>query len=549
MKQHKKTVALLLAVLGLGVACLGGCADKDVGSTGKTGSTTQGTTSTQGSTGDTTAAEPGDFHAELPDDFEITIMVNDWNGNPNSGDHSEEIRQMLEEHTGYKINVMWVTSDNYNDKLSTILAGGKEGLPKILFVPITNGMVISAAANGAFHPIEDYLYNSEVYPNISQADPQINQSFTINGHLYGLYMQASTVGRYGFGYRQDWADKLGIEAPKTIQDVYDLLYAFTYDDPDGNGKQDTYGLNLCSYTGPLDIMQTWFGCGNEWVEDESGQLIPVHMTEEYMEALDWFKKLYDDGLISSDWAIRDTGTWKDDNNNGIAGAFCDCTDNVRRIWDYYEQNGIPSVTDSSKTATMGMIPGIAKDENSEPKTLAAAPTYAFAITQAAESEAEVQACLEFLDKMCDDEALMLVMYGLQGIHWEYNENNEVVKIHPEDQALHKAYNGLNQLTPYIPNRTPSNYTFAQDEQTKMQESTYSASEKIAVFNPASGYLSNSATYISNGSNLDLIIDDARTQYIVGDIDKEGLQSAWELWLTSGGQDVINEVNEQHKANK
>ena len=51
------------------------------------------------------------------------------------------------------------------------------------------------------------------------------------------------------------------------------------------------------------------------------------------------------------------------------------------------------------------------------------------------------------------------------------------------------------------------------------------------------------------SRLDLIIDDARTQYIVGDIDQEGLQSAWELWLTSGGQDVINEVNEQHKANK
>ena len=62
-------------------------------------------------------------------------------------------------------------------------------------------------------------------------------------------------------------------------------------------------------------------------------------------------------------------------------------------------------------------------------------------------------------------------------------------------------------------------------------------------------LGNSATYIANAGNLDLIIDDARTQYIVGDIDKEGLQSAWELWLTSGGQDVINEVNEQHKANK
>ena len=35
-------------------------------------------------------------------------------------------------------------------------------------------------------------------------------------------------------------------------------------DPDGNGKDDTYGLCLCKYTGPLDIIQAWFGAGNQW---------------------------------------------------------------------------------------------------------------------------------------------------------------------------------------------------------------------------------------------------------------------------------------------
>ncbi len=36
----------------------------------------------------------------------------------------------------------------------------------------------------------------------------------------------SELGRYGFSYRQDWADKLGLGTPETIQDVYDMLYAF-----------------------------------------------------------------------------------------------------------------------------------------------------------------------------------------------------------------------------------------------------------------------------------------------------------------------------------
>ena len=37
-----------------------------------------------------------------------------------------------------------------------------------------------------------------------------------------------------------------------------MLYKFTYDDPDGNGANDTYGLEMCKYTGPWDIIQTWF---------------------------------------------------------------------------------------------------------------------------------------------------------------------------------------------------------------------------------------------------------------------------------------------------
>ncbi len=549
-KGMKKVLALSLATT-MAMTVLSGCGG-DPGSQSQDnpdgGGKESGNDVAGGSTQGGETQGTGDWHDELPEDFAITIMLNDFEGSPNSGEYGEQILNMIEEHTGYQVEIQWVTSDNYDDKLSTVLAGGVDGMPMILSVNASKGLVVNSAHSGAFWPIEGLVDNAQDYPNLSQYDPAMAQAFVVDGHLYGMYMNSDKVGRFGLSYRTDWAENLGLAAPKTVDDVYNMLYQFTYGDPDGNGKDDTYGLNLCKYTGPLDVMQVWFGVGNKWVENEAGELVPVHMTQEYMEALNWFKKLYDDGLIAKDWAIRDTGSWKDDNYNSVAGAYCDCIDDGRRIWDYFTQNDIKSVTHPEETATMSFAPSISLD-GTNARALATSLTGFFAITRAAKSEAEVRACLEFLDKMSDDEMLMLVMYGLEGIHWELDENGEVVQINKEDKALHKGYSGLNQMTPYMPNANPTNYVFHRTEADRAMTDAFAETAGIVVPNPALGYLGNSATYAANGGNLDLILDDARTQYIVGDIDQAGLQAAWDQWLASGGQQVMDEVNEQHKANK
>ncbi|VTR30918.1 Lipoprotein lplA [Serratia fonticola] len=48
--------------------------------------------------------------------------------------------------------------------------------------------------------------------------------------------------------RKDWREKLGLPQPKTWQDVATLAKAFTTQDPDGNGKSDTYGFLLPAST-------------------------------------------------------------------------------------------------------------------------------------------------------------------------------------------------------------------------------------------------------------------------------------------------------------
>ena len=212
---------------------------------------------------------------------QISIMVTDYEGSPLSGDAGKRVVDKMEEFTNTHVDFTFVANDSYEDKLSLTLAS-TEDMPMIISVPKMTGAIVGAAEAGAFWDLSELITDAEKYPNLSQANPNVNQNLTIGGKLIGVY-KARDIGRYGFGYRKDWADKLGLDEPKTIEDMYEMMYQFTYGDPDGNGKDDTYGVSLCKYTGPFDIMQTWFGCGNGWV-DQNGELVPVHQTAEYKEA-------------------------------------------------------------------------------------------------------------------------------------------------------------------------------------------------------------------------------------------------------------------------
>ncbi|BCJ96197.1 lipoprotein LipO [Anaerocolumna cellulosilytica] len=518
-RSVKKALALFL-VTAMAAGSLAGCGNTSSNNGGKE-------TNTPGTEG----------AAERPT---ISMMTFDFEGSPVSGEHSEDVIKKMEDYTNTKVNFSWVPSDNYEDKLSLTLASAND-MPMIIAVGNMTAAITGAAEAGAFWDLNEFMFDAEKYPNLSQANENVNKSLTVNGQLIGIY-RARDIGRNGMGYRADWAEKLGLEEPKTIEDVYNMMYAFTYNDPDGNGKNDTYGLALSKYTGPFDIIQTWFGVGNGWVEQD-GKLVPVHQTEEYLEAAKWLKKMYDDGLVYKDWAVRDTATWQDSVKNGECGMFIDVLDGSRRIWDYFVNNNVPSVVDASQPASMNLVGSINN------RTLATSGYNGFfVITKAADTEEKVAACLNYLDKMCDDDMMILSSYGLEGIHWEIGEDGNLVDLDAEDAVASKAYAALNQTVASIPNMKPTKVSIAKTERNILEEAVKQANIDKAVFNPASAYLVNSATYSLSGATLDQLLMDTRTQFICGEIDEAGLKKAWQQWLDLGGASVIEEVNAQYTAN-
>ena len=505
--------------------------------TGCGGSNTANTSGSSGNTESVSSSGAPTDHKEKP---VLTFMAVALYGSELKNEYSQDVIKSYEEYTGYQIDWRWEANDTYKEKLGLTLMD-KGNMPMILTCGGSiQGNIVDAAKRGAFWDLTEYLKDESRFPNLSKGNENVNKALTIDGKLIGVY-RSRAIGRFGMSYRTDWAEAVGItKAPETIAEMYDMLYKFTYEDPDGNGKDDTYGLEMTKYTGPLDIMQTWFGAGNEWVE-QNGKLIPVHQTAEYMEALQWMRKIYTEGLIRQDWASVDSASFGDACKKGEAGVFVDVVGSGARIWDYYTDNDVKSVVDPSQLATMNIVGPV------NGKTLATNGYNGFFVItkDGAKTEEDLINCLTFLDKMCDDEMMILADYGLDGISYNLDENGEVV-LNKDMKTDKSPQCGLNQSVAYIPNRVATSPLLVSSESNTATTLSYDRNEAVAVFNPAIGYLANSSVNAEVGTDIKQIIDDARTQFICNQIDEAGFESAAKQWLDRGGDRLIEEVNELYE---
>lgn len=469
--------------------------------------------------------ESTDENSEEP--LELRVFVPTFSTEPPTDD--SPVLKQIEEKTNTDITMEWVPNSNLEDKFNITLSSGD--LPHVMMIPNKSPSFISAVEDGAFWELGPYL---DDYPLLSQTNEIVLENSSVNGQIFGI-PRTRDLGRNGVIIRKDWLENLGLEEPTTIDEFYNMLKAFTEEDPDGNGEDDTYGIVVSKYEGPWDVMQTWFGVPNQWGEDENGELYPFFMDDNYMDALNFFKKLYDEGLVNEDFAVMDPAQWSDPVVSGEAGVQVNVLDEGHRIQE--------KIID-------------AEPENEDPITVIKAvegpeglfnlPTSGYSgilsvSKTSVTSEDELKRVLEFLDTMNEEEMQILAENGIEGEHWEMVDGEYQSNV-ADDPVLKQEVDGFNQMLMYIPEAkslTPDTSELRNyEEQLKLEN------EDIVVGNPAESYISD--VYSKKGQQLDNIILDARIQYIVGQIDEAGLEEAVERWKSSGGTDYIEEINQLHQ---
>lgn len=453
------------------------------------------------------------------------------------GENSPSLKA-LETYTKKQISVTWVPNSSYNDKFNIIMASGD--LPHAIVVADKSPGFIKSVKAGAFWELSPYLKD---YKNLSRADKKVMKNSSINGEVYGIY-RARDLIRASIIIRTDWLDNVGLDMPKTIDDFYEVLKAFKEKDPDKNGKDDTYGMVVPKWMGlgngsPWDIMQTWFGAPNRYGVNENGELVPDFTTDEYMEALFFFKKLYDERLINRDFAVMDSAKWNDPVVKGKAGVIVDTGSRASQIQSALEEkdSGNKDVID-----VIGSVEG--------PKGTYTFPTSGYAgmiaIPKASvKTEKELKEVLEFLDNMNDKQAQIIANNGVEGRNYKL-ENGAFTSLERNNKKLLYEHEGLAQFSMGIPEQR----YYIEEQRSKLfkhRQKVMKEGEKIAVFNPAESLVSD--VYTQKGAQLDNIILDAKTQFIIGDIDEKGFKDAVELWYKSGGEDLMKELNQLYQKSK
>ena len=219
-----------------------------------------------------------------------------------------------------EVETLW-SSTEYDTKLNLAIASGQ--LPDVFKVKAYQLVELMDA--GLLMDVSDVVeqYASPRLKACLEADPAAVESGSRDGALYGI----PQLG-YGdiddpdyFWIRQDWLANVGLETPETWEEWEAVLYAFTNDDPDGNGVNDTYGFGLNNELEQVKTMAVAFGAHPDiWIKDESGQIVYGSVQEEMKAVLETCAKWYQDGVINPDFVSMDADTLNQDYISGKVGA-------------------------------------------------------------------------------------------------------------------------------------------------------------------------------------------------------------------------------------
>ncbi|GGE26338.1 hypothetical protein GCM10011571_30670 [Marinithermofilum abyssi] len=103
--------------------------------------------------------------------------------------------------------------------------------------------------------------------------------------------------------RKDWLDRLGLKMPANYDELKKVAIAFTKDDPDGNGKDDTYGMVLGEHLWPNYHFGAYWDMDAWYHQNDRGQYIPGVITPQRKAFIRMMKELYQEGAVTWDFAI------------------------------------------------------------------------------------------------------------------------------------------------------------------------------------------------------------------------------------------------------
>ncbi|CAK4870528.1 unnamed protein product [Aphanomyces euteiches] len=227
-------------------------------------------------------------------------------------------------------NVWTADATQYTTKLNVSIASGD--LPDVYVVDNVQFAQVTSSGLVADMTEAYEKFASPEVKKIMEADKSGFESGMIDGKLMGISGQ-----HFGMisipsvvWIRDDWMKKFKLSPPRTMDELLHIAEVFTKQDPDGNGKNDSYGIAInknlydttISGTGIAladGILNAYHAYPAAWIKDASGKIVYGSVQPEMKAGLAVLQDMYKKGLISKEFGLKDTAKIAEDLTNGKVG--------------------------------------------------------------------------------------------------------------------------------------------------------------------------------------------------------------------------------------
>lgn len=251
---------------------------------------------------------------------------------PENNQYTRHVKEQLNIDT----KIVWQAAAGKDFEQKVNLSIASDDLPDALIVKETQfrQMVKSGQLEDLTEVYEKYA-SPTIKGIIETTNGLALQSVTVDGKMYALPNVTPEADMVHYMWiRKDWLDKLGLEPPKTIEDLEKVATAFVEQDPDGNGKDDTVGISGPQLGGNLHadfmnpnnnnygfdpIFSSYHAYPGFWLKDAEGKTTYGSIQPETKQALATLRDFYAKGLIDKEMGIRKNA--QELIKNGTAGIY------------------------------------------------------------------------------------------------------------------------------------------------------------------------------------------------------------------------------------
>lgn len=211
----------------------------------------------------------------------------------------------------------WVaSSSDFGEKMNLCIGSGT--IPELMNVNATQYRAL--LKYDMIQPLDQYFddYASDALKGYVESGGEELKKCISNDKGEMMAIPAPNITAGGINemwIRQDWLDNLGLEVPRTWDEMAAVAEAFVTQDPDGNGEADTIGIlgpgnsdHMNAIGGNqfgLDpLFSSFQSYPQYWLQDEDGTVKYGSIQPETRVALEKIQKLYTDKLIDPEMLVR-----------------------------------------------------------------------------------------------------------------------------------------------------------------------------------------------------------------------------------------------------